>query len=482
MEISWSIPTSGLDLLLELDPRLGRRAALERGLRQAIRNGRLQPGTRLPSSRALARDLGLARGTVSEAYRQLVAEGYLVARQGAGTTVAPGRGVQPLPAVAAPRPDRAWVDFSPGHPDLSSFPRDQWLAATRRMLRGASNDAFGYGDPRGRIELRRALADYLGRARGVLTTPEQVMVCSGYVQGLGLVCQALRARGAATVVHEDPCPPDSPAIMAAAGLRPQGIAVDGGGLRVDRLAGVRADAVVVTPAHQFPLGSTLAPDRRAELVRWAAAAGAVVIEDDYDGEFRYDRQPVGAMQGLDPGRVVYAGTASKTLAPGTRLGWLALPPWLVEPVVEGKRLADRQSSALDQLVLAELLTSGAFDRHLRRCRLRYRRRRDRLQAAIEARLPALRLLGVAAGLHAVVLLPEHGPSEAEVLTHAAARSIAVDGLRRYRHARNPGSGPGPGPGGLVIGYANPPEHAFVTALDALVAALAELYPPRAAAP
>jgi GntR family transcriptional regulator / MocR family aminotransferase len=366
---------------------LGRRAALERGLRQAIRSGRLQPGTRLPSSRTLAHDVGLARGTVSEAYRQLVAEGYVVARQGAGTTVAHALSVPVFPLVPAPRVRQVRWDLRPGQPDLSSFPRDLWLAATRRVLRTAGSDRFGYADPRGRPELRRALADYLGRARGVLTSPDLIVVCSGYVQGLALLCQALRGRGAASVAHEDPCLPDYPATMTGAGLQPGGVAVDAGGLQVDRLAELGADAVVVTPAHQFPLGPTLAAARRAELVRWARVADALVIEDDYDGEFRYDRQPVGAVQGLDPERVAYAGTASKTLAPALRLAWLALPPWLLEPVVEAKRLADRHSAVLDQLVLADLIVSGAFDRHVRRCRLRYRRRPGRrLRDPARARL------------------------------------------------------------------------------------------------
>jgi GntR family transcriptional regulator / MocR family aminotransferase len=472
MEQSWAIPVSGLDLLLELDPRLGRRAALERALRQAIRDGRLQPGTRLPSSRTLSQDVGLARGTVSEAYRQLVTEGYLVARQGAGTTVAPGPGLPPAPSLSVPPVDRARWDLEPGQPDLSGFPRDLWLTATRRVLRGAGNDAFGYGDPRGRPELRRALADYLGRARGVLTSPDLIVVCSGYAQGLALLCQALRAGGATTVAHEDPCMPVYPAIITRAGLRPGSVAVDADGVQVERLAGLAADAVVVTPAHQFPLGPTLAAARRAELVGWARDADALVIEDDYDGEFRYDRQPVGAVQGLDPQRVVYAGTASKTLAPGLRLAWLALPAWLLEPVIEGKRLADRHSAVVDQLVLADLLASGAFDRHLRRCRLRYRRRRDRLAAALAERAPALKLAGVAAGLHAVLLLPEQGPSEQEVVAAAAACSVAVDGLGLYWHSA------GPRPAGLVVGYATPPEHAFTGALDALAATLTELYQDR----
>jgi GntR family transcriptional regulator/MocR family aminotransferase len=471
---SWANTRPGLDLLVELDPTLGPRAALERWLRQGIRSGRLPPGTRLPSSRALARDLGLARGTVSEAYRQLVSEGWLVARQGAGTSVAPGLANLPSPAAPEPPAAQPRADFRPGAPDLSGFPRQAWLSATRRVLAGTAGEAFGYGDPRGRPELRRALADYLGRARGVLTSPDLLVVCGGYTQALGLLCQALHERGAAAVALEEPCLPDYPKIIARQGLGVHALPVDGAGARVDLLDGLRVDAVVLTPAHQALLGGTLTAARRARVLAWARQAGALVVEDDYDGEFRYDRQPVGALQGLDPDRVVYAGTTSKTLAPGVRLGWLVLPPWLLEPVTEAKRLADRHTAALDQLVLAELLVSGGFDRHLRRCRLRYRRRRDRLRAAIAERVPALRLEGIAAGLHAVTLLPEHGPSEQQALAHAASRSVAVEGLSGfYWHT----SSSDPSTQGLVIGYAKPPEHAFAAALDTLTGMLAELWPP-----
>ena len=358
--------------------------------------------------------------------------------------------------------------------DLSGFPRDAWLAATRRVLRGAASDAFGYGDPRGRPELRRALADYLGRVRGVHAPPELVVVCTGFTQGLRLVCEALRGRGATSLAHEDPCMPQYPRLVASTGLAPVPVAVDHHGVAADRLRELGTGGLLATPAHQCPFGATLAPARRAALLRWARDTGGVVIEDDYDGEFRYDRQPVGALQGLDPERVVYAGTASKTIAPGVRLAWLVVPPSLLEPVVEAKRCADHQSPSIDQLVLADMIGSGAFDRHVRRCRLRYRRRRDRLRAAIAEWVPALRLLGVAAGLHAVALLPDGGPGEDEVLAHAASRSVALTGLGEYRHgAPRPA---GAAPRGIAIGYASPPEHAFGAALDALTAALAELWP------
>jgi GntR family transcriptional regulator/MocR family aminotransferase len=472
MSEAWAI-AAGPDLLVELDPALGPRAALERWLRQAVRSGRLQSGTRLPSSRVLARDLGLARGTVSEAYRQLVSEGYLAARQGAGTSVAPALIRLPIPTPPEPSAAQPRADFRPGAPNLSSFPREPWLAATRRVLAGASSEVFGYGDPRGRPELRHALADYLGRARGVLVRPDLLVICSGYTQGLGLLCQALHECGATAVALEEPSLPDYPRIVARQGLQAHPLPVDDAGARVDLLEDLPVDAVVLTPAHQTLLGVTLASTRRAAVLTWARQAGTLVIEDDYDGEFRYDRQPVGALQGLDPDRVVYAGTTSKTLAPGVRLAWLVLPPWLLEPVVEAKRLADRHTTTLDQLVLAELIESGGFDRHLRRSRLRYRRRRDRLRAAIAERVPALRLEGIAAGLHAVTLLPGRGPTEQQALAHAASRSVALERLSRfYWHTAND-----PSTHGLVIGYARPPEHGFAAALDILTGVLADLYQP-----
>jgi GntR family transcriptional regulator / MocR family aminotransferase len=466
MERDWS--TSSLDLALPFDAGSGRRESLERGLREAILDGRLPPGARIPSTRALARDLGYARGTVAEAYAQLVAEGYLLARQGSGTMVAPVAAPAALPD-APPTPARPLVDFRSGTPDLSSFPRSLWLAAARRALRAAPDEAFGYGDPRGRPELRRALATYLGRARGVRSTAEQIVVCGGFAQALGVLCGALRHRGVSSVALEEPGLPDHRAIAANAGLTVHSITVDAEGPCVDELALHAPGAVVVTPAHHCVLGATMAPSRRSAIVRWARDADAIVVEDDYDGEFRYGRQPVGALQGLDPERVVYAGTASKTLAPGLRLAWLVVPPGLLDPVMKAKRLADRHTASLDQLTLAELIESGAFDRHVRRMRVEYRRRRDTLVRALAERVPALHATGIAAGLHALIPLPPGGPTENEVLAHLTHRSIAVHGLNQYwRDA-------GDHDGGLVIGYATPPPHAFAASVRALMDALAELW-------
>jgi GntR family transcriptional regulator/MocR family aminotransferase len=453
--------TSGRDLHLEVaGPRL--RAGLEAALRDAVWSGRLGPGARLPSSRALAADLGIARNTVADAYGQLVAEGWLVARQGSGTRVADRAPGEQEPAAVREAPDRPRHDLRPGSPNLSAFPRAAWLAATRRVLGAAPFEAFGYGDPRGRPELRRALAGYLARARGVRVAPERLIVCSGFTQGLSLVCRALHARGARTLAVEAYGQPPHRDVATAAGLAVTALPVDGEGAVTRRLAGV--DAALLTPAHQFPLGVALAPARRTAAVAWAERSEGIVIEDDYDGEFRYDRQPVGAMQALAPDRVVYAGTASKSLAPGLRLGWLALPARLVDEVVAAKERADRETASLDQLILADLIESGAYDRHVRRSRLAYRRRRDRLVAAVGRHSPEVRVSGVAAGLHALLeLAPDR--SEEEVVARAAERGLALEGLADY-HAAGPSRGPG-----LVVGYGTPADHAFTAAVARLTAVL-----------
>jgi GntR family transcriptional regulator / MocR family aminotransferase len=460
MTQTWS--TSGVDLHLDVSgPRV--RVGLETALRDAVRTGRLGPGVRLPSSRALAADLGIARNTVADAYGQLVAEGWLVARRGSGTRVAeraPEPGATPSPAPeeeARPR-----YDLSPGSPNLSAFPISAWLAASRRALNSAPYEALGYSDPRGRPELRQALAGYLARVRGVRITPDRLMICSGFTQGLALLCRALGSRGARTLAVEGYGLADHREVVSATGLATTTLPVDESGAVVQKLDD--ADAVLLTPAHQFPLGVLLAPERRIASVEWAQRRASIVIEDDYDGEFRYDRQPVGAVQGLDSEHVVYAGTASKTLAPGLRLGWLALPAHLVGDVVAAKEQADRNSNTLDQLALAVLIDTGAYDRHIRRSRLAYRRRRDRLLATLRRHAPEVRVTGVAAGLHALLELPS-GQLEDEVVARAADHGVAVQGLADFSapgHVRDPA---------LVVGYATPPDHAFTSAIARLGAAL-----------
>ncbi|MEU9747102.1 PLP-dependent aminotransferase family protein [Streptomyces niveus] len=468
--------TVGADLHLELRGP-GLRAGLMDALREAVRTGRLTPGTRLPSSRTLAADLGMARNTVADAYAELVAEGWLTARQGSGTRVArraAPRTPEPSGPPARPVRRRPTHNLRAGTPDLGSFPRAEWLAASRRALTAAPNDAFDYGDQLGRVELRTVLADYLARTRGVYADPERVVLCSGFVHGLALMARVLTARRGRTraVVgvesygldfHRD--------ILTAAGLRTPALALDELGTRTEELISGEGelrgvDAVLTTPAHQFPTGAALHPDRRAAMVDWARGAGGLILEDDYDGEFRYDRQPVGALQGLDPERVVYLGTASKSLAPGLRLAWMVLPKALVGEVVEAKGDVATVPSALDQLTLAEFIASGAYDRHVRSMRLRYRRRRDQLVEALAERAPECRVTGISAGLHAVVELPP-GTDERTMIEAAAWQGLGIQGLSGFRHPSV-----APGRDALVIGYGAPTDSAWTGALDALCRVLA----------
>jgi GntR family transcriptional regulator/MocR family aminotransferase len=471
--------SSGVDLHLDrTGPRV--RASLEGQLREAVRSGRLAPGLRLPSSRSLAADLGVARNTVVDVYGQLVAEGWLVARQGSVTRVAgraPAAEAGPAPAGAA---RRLRYDLRPGSPDVAAFPRSRWLAAARRALNAAPAEAFGNApDARGRPELHQALAGYLARARGVRVSPDRIVVCSGFTQGLGLICQVLRGRGAATLAVEAYGLAHLRGIAAGYGLRLRTLPVDDGGAVLDGpgalLSGgpadagglADADAALLTPAHQFPLGGVLGPRRRAQAIEWAAQTGGLLIEDDYDGEFRYDRQPVGAMQAHAPEHVIYAGTASKSLAPGLRLGWLVVPAHLVDEVAAAKARTDRHSSSFDQLTLAEFLNSGAYDRQVRRSRLAYRRRRDHLVAAVRRHVPQARVTGIAAGLHALLELPP-GLDEDEIIARAAGRhDLALEGLSAYCAES------GPHRPALVIGYATPPEHAFTGAVARLMAVLTD---------
>jgi GntR family transcriptional regulator/MocR family aminotransferase len=440
MSVSWS---SSVDLLLDVRGH-PRRAALEDALRAAVAGGRLAAGVRLPSSRVLAAELGLARNTVADAYAQLVAEGWLVARQGSGTRVAAG-GPAPAPVPAPAARPRPLFDLTSGAPDVSAFPRAAWQRAARTALSAAPSDALGYPDPRGLPGLRAELAAYLARVRGVRTSPEHLVICSGTTQALYLLATALAPGSVAVESH---------------GLRlhrevlgPGGtvLPVDADGADVSVLGDDAA--VLLTPAHQFPLGGALSAARRTAVLDWARAAGSVVIEDDYDGEFRYDRRPIGALQGLAPDLVAYVGTVSKTLAPGLRLGWIAVPPALLDAVVTAKRLSGGGAGVLEQLTLATFLAGGGYDRHIRRSRQRYRKRRDLLVAALDGRAS---VTGISAGLHALV--PVSALREQDMIARAAARGLALHGLSHF----GPSS-----PGGLVIGYARPADHAFPGALEAL---------------
>jgi GntR family transcriptional regulator/MocR family aminotransferase len=417
---------------------------IEEHLRQAIRSGALKPGSRVPSTRDLARQLGVSRGLVVNAYAQLGAEGYLVVRQGALPRVADAVASEAAAVEEAPAPAPPRYDFRPSLPDVSMFPRDAWLRCVRKALGEMTDDDLRYGDPRGAEPLRRALADYLGRVRGVVATPGRFVITTGYRQSEHLVCHALAARGAKRVALENPGHPEQRTTVARAGLEAVMIDVDDGGMRIDELARADVDAVILTPTHQSPVGVPLSGERRAALLEWLRDRDAIALEDDYDAEFRYDRAAVGALQGLEPEHVVYAGTVSKTLVPALRIGWLAAPSRLVEAIAEEKRLADRTTAQIDQHAFAHFLAGGELDRHLRRMRVRYRSRRDTLVRALAEELPEARVEGIAAGLHATVRLPE-GDDERAIAEEAARRRVAIDVMGEYRSDQS-------GPPTLLLGY------------------------------
>jgi GntR family transcriptional regulator / MocR family aminotransferase len=461
-----TVEWSGLapEVLLALDRGRGvpLRAQLEDQFRQAIRSGRVGAGDRVPSSRALARALGLSRGVVQECYAQLQAEGYLVTRGGSATRVATAA-TQAGPATAlppAPRP-RLTADFASGVPDLASVPREDWAWAVREACRTAPTSDLGYGDPAGNPRLREVLAAYLRRVRAAETTAGQVIICSGMAQSLGLVLRALAGQGLRKVGFEDPGSVAS--ITAAAdwaGLQAVPVPVDDQGVDVAALGATGARAVVLTPAHQWPTGVVLAPERRLALIDWATRRDAVIIEDDYDAEFRYDRDPVGALQGLAPGRVVALGTVSKSLAPVLRLGWIASPPGLAAALAGAKQVADRGSPGLDQLALALLIETGRYDRHLRRMRAEYAARRDVLLRALAAHASSVRLTGLAAGFHAVAHLPA-GATEHEVIHAARTRSVGLYGMSTHRADR------APGPPQLILGFGNTSQASIQTGIAVL---------------
>jgi GntR family transcriptional regulator / MocR family aminotransferase len=411
---------------------------------------------RLPSSRALAQALGVSRGVVSDAYAQLEAQGFLVTRARAAPVVA---GVQrsetarrePEPREPAPR-----YDLTPTTPDVTLFPLGRWLAAAQQVARRASSATLDYREPRGERALRAALADHLGRTRGVIAEPEQIVVVQGTAQAVFCLLHILFAGGASRVAVEDPSHTTQRERIRAFGLELAAQPVDGDGMVVD---GLEADAVLVTPAHQFPLGSVLSGERRRDLLAWSRASGGLILEDDYDAEFRYDREPVRALQGLSPQQVVQLGTVSKTLAPALRLGWLVAPPDLADDAARTKRLLDDFSPALDQLTLAELLTRGDYDRHVRRARASYRARRDRLLSALDKHLPELPIDGVAAGVHVLLRLPS-GVRDRPIAEAASRARIAVPPLSAYRIRPSDD-------GGLVIGYGRLHESAVEEAIRAL---------------
>jgi GntR family transcriptional regulator/MocR family aminotransferase len=433
-------------------PARARGRALQAALREAIRSGRLTPGTRLPSSRDLAADLGVSRGLVTEAYEQLVAEGYLRSGRGAGTWVGDAvRAARPHARDLAPRSPGTLVDFVPGTPDLSLFPRAAWVGVQRAVLAELPHHDLGYPDPRGLPRLRVALAGLLARRRGVVADPERIVVVSGVAQASALLGHVLHARGMRTIGVEDPGSPQHDALYAASGLATAPLPLDGDGLALGPLRASGVRAVVTTPSHQYPTGIAYSARRRTELLDWARSVDGLVLEDDYDGDFRYDRAPVGALQGLDPERVAYTGSVSKSLAPGLRLGWLLVPEALTEEVVERKRTMDLGHPSLDQALFAHFVERGDYDRQLRRCQRAYRERRDALVGALAEHFPEARVSGIAAGLHAIVELPERYGPEGDFLERVAGAGIAVRPLSACTHTRT-----GDSAVRLVLGYAHLP--------------------------
>ncbi len=477
MAIQWS--GLGPELLLQLDRDSDQplRAQLEAGLRDAIRDGRLHAGERLPSSRELARELGVSRGLVQECYGQLLSEGYLDSRVGSATRVAlcASPGASPGASAGAPAraarlapPPRLIADFRSGVPDLASFPRGDWVWAMREACREVATADLDYGDPRGSGALREVAAGYLRRVRAAAADQENLVVCTGFAQGLNLVLRVLNQLGVGRVAFEDPGYGDvetSTSVRSAglAGAQAVHVPVDDLGVDVAALEASGARAVVVTPAHQSPTGVVLAASRRHALVEWAGRHDAFIVEDDYDSEFRYDREPVGVLQGIAQDRVFTLGTVSKSLAPAVRLGWVIAPPALAGAVAEAKVLADRGTSGLDQLALAALLRSGRYDRHLRQMRGTYARRRTALIEALSRHAPDVRLTGLAAGFHAVAHLPGSADEEA-VVAEARRRSVGLYGMAPFRASR------GTAPPQLVLGFGLVSERA----IEAGIAAVADL--------
>jgi GntR family transcriptional regulator/MocR family aminotransferase len=434
-------------------------------IRTAVIDGRLPAGAPLPASRVLAEDIGISRGVVVEAYQRLADEGLVSARPGAGTRVLGLRPATPgapvdleagggLVGGRLPQRwrERAEIDLSPGVPDLSGFPRAAWLRAERTVLQRASVADLGYGDPRGSGRLRTELASWLARTRGLRAEPDDIIVVTGVAQALALLAQALirgpgREGTTREIGVEDPGSRGSRDEFAYWGVRPVPIGVDDHGLIVDQLVRTSLRAVLLTPAHQFPTGVVLGPGRRRKLLDWAVRVDGLVIEDDYDAEYRYDRAPVPALQASAPGHVAYAGSTSKTLAPGLRLGWLIPPARMRASLIEAKHASDLGSPALPQLVLAQLIASGELEQHIRGVRKRQRNRRDALLRALREQLPQARVQGVAAGLHLLITFPEQtGPADdADLAERLLQAGVLVHPLSWHRQQ--------PGPAGLILGYA-----------------------------
>jgi GntR family transcriptional regulator/MocR family aminotransferase len=462
-------PPEGLGPIVALDRRFARplHRQLYDGYRQAMLDGRLRPGQRLPSTRSLAQDLGISRVPVVMAFEQLVAEGYLESRVGAGSFVsallpdpAPARsgrrharrpGPRRLPATRLEARSGPWLDlrgpFRVGHPALDDFPADLWARLVARHARRLTRRSMAYDDPMGLPGLREALALHLGTTRSVTCSPEQIMIVSGSQQALLLAAHALLAPGDA-VWLEEPGYGGARDALQLAGARIVPVPVDREGLDVG--AGIArepdAKAAYVTPSHQYPLGMIMSAPRRLRLLAWARRRGAWLIEDDYDSEYRYDGQPLASLHHLDTdARVIYVGTFSKILFPALRVGYLVIPRDLVGRFRRFRAAMDVFPAPLYQSVLAELIREGHFARHLRRMRGIYAERRCALESALAHELgDGVRVVGEHAGMHLVAMLPPDA-RDRDIAVHAARRGISVIPLSTCYVGRRVESG-------LMLGY------------------------------
>jgi len=476
MTVEWA--GGGPDLLVALDRGAGPlRIQIQDQLRAAIRERRLGAGERLPSTRRLAELLGVSRGTVVDVYEQLLAEGYVESAVGSGTRVAamptggPAREAPGVAAASAPSSGPAVADFEYGIPDLASVPLTAWSWAMSEATRTLPTAELGDDDPAGSRHLREVVTAYHRRVRSGCAVAEDAVVVSGFRQGLAFALATLAQHGIGRIALEDPGPREHDVIARRAGLDAVPVPVDDHGLDVGRLRETGARAVLLTPAHQCPTGVALSSWRRRDLVAWADEVDGVILEDDYDAEFRYDRQPVGSLQGLNPARVIALGSVSKTLAPAIRLGWVLAPARFVAGIVEEERLSSRGAPSLDQEALALLIETGRFDRHLRRVREIYRARRDVLEAAVEHAFGPGRLQGLAAGCHALLRLPD-GTSERAVVAAAETMGVRVNGLDHYRFvAADVEAEPDPRPPALVLGFGNVSEHQISRGIRTLAKAV-----------
>jgi GntR family transcriptional regulator/MocR family aminotransferase len=442
------------------------RRQLEHALRAAIRSGRLTSGAVLPSTRDLAEELGVSRGVVVDSYAQLAAEGYLSAKRGSGTRVAQLPDLAGVPVrrqLALPTLHR--YDLRPGLADFHAFPRERWKAALARALRDLPDARLTYAEHCGVPELRNAIAEYLARVRGVVVEPEYVVICCAASHALTVLWQTLRRQGGRRVAVEDPGWRWQRYTVEQAGLEAVPVRIDADGLVVSELAAANVDAVVLTPAHQYPTGVVMTAERRGALLSWARQRQALIVEDDYDVEYRFGREPVASLQGLAPDRVAYVGTTSKTLAPALRLAWLVPPAQLIDGIERELQVTGVTPPTLDQIAMASFIADAALERHLRSMRRRYRAKRQALTEALERYLPEVKVSGTAAGLHLLAWLPDH-VDEQKAAMLARQSGVGVHELHRHCTIQ------APFPPAFLLGYALPSESDLATAIELLADAIA----------